>query len=80
MWLYKIKIIPFEAYFIFVILELYTERHPKERQLVGPHPLRNRPMPFGAQSLLSDRDRRNQNEEFRPAHPLAGWGSLLNNE
>jgi len=54
------------------------ERRPKGP--VGPHPLRNRPMPFGAQSLLSDRDRRNENEEFRPAHPLAGWGSLLNNE
>ena len=66
---------------MFVILELYTERHPGPvRSQVGPHPLRNRPMPFGAQSLLSDRDRRNPNEEFRPAHPLAGWGSLLNNE
>jgi len=51
------------------------ERRPKGP--VGPHPLRNRPMPFGAQSLLSDRDRRNENEEFRPAHPLAGWDPCL---
>ena len=45
---------------------------------VGPHPLRNRPMPFGAQSLLSHRSRRDQ--ELRPAHPLAGWGSFYHNE
>jgi len=53
-------------------------RHPKGP--VGPHPLRNRPMPFGAQSLLSDRNRRTENEELRPAHPLAGWGSLFDSE
>jgi hypothetical protein len=40
----------------------------------GLHPLRNRPLPFGI-----GRDRRTDFEDVRPQHPLAGWGSLLNN-
>ena len=44
-----------------------------ERRPTGPHPLRSRPMAF-----LSDRSRRTENEDERPAHPLAGWGSLFN--
>jgi len=54
------------------------EEESQERSQVGPHPLRNRPMPFGAQSLLADRDRRTGDDEGIPAHPLAGWGSLMN--
>jgi len=62
-----------------LLMALEDQEVEQERRPTGPHPLRNRPMPFGAQSFLSDRSRRTNNEEERPAHPLAGWGSYFNN-
>jgi len=61
-----------------LLMALEEQDVEQERRPTGPHPLRNRPMPFGAQSFLSDRSRRTENEDERPAHPLAGWGSLFN--
>jgi len=63
-----------------LLMALEEQEVEQERRPTGPHPLRNRPMPFGAQSLLSDRSRRTESEEERPAHPLAGWGSFYHNE
>jgi len=62
-----------------LLMALEEQEVEQERRPTGPHPLRNRPMPFGAQSLLSDRSRRTENEDERPQHPLAGWGSYFNN-
>jgi len=56
-----------------LLMALEEQEVQQERRPTGPHPLRSRPMAF-----LSDRSRRTENEDERPAHPLAGWGSLFN--
>jgi len=69
-----------ELALLMALEEQEVQEMEQERRPSGPHPLRNRPMPFGAQSLLSDRSRRTENEDERPAHPLAGWGSFYHKE
>jgi len=69
-----------ELALLMALEEQEVQEMEQERRPSGPHPLRNRPMPFGAQSLLSDRNRRTENEDERPAHPLAGWGSFYHKE